>query len=135
MPYHIMSVQYIAGFFDGEGSVGTTPKGAFRWTVAQKGKRGLLVMNEMGGYLLCYHGIHTRRYKAYRQDMHTLGITMREDVLKACRLLLPYLHIKKTEVQDLLRLNTMFPKMVTGHPAAILRHREAMETRRGSSGY
>lgn len=135
MPYHRMTLEYLAGFFDGEGSVGTTPTGGYRWSIAQKGRRGQLLIAEIRSFLLCHHGIRAQAYKAYRQDMYSAGVTLRESVVKLCRLLLPHLHIKKTEVEDLLRLSIIFPKMLAGTPAANLRQQEARMTRRGSSGY
>lgn len=130
-----MSLQYIAGFFDGEGTIRISQTGGFQITIAQKGARGKEVLREIASFLTAHHRIQARLYSPYRQNMYTLGVTTREQVMTLGKLLLPFLHIKRIEVEDHLRFGVIFPKFLPGMPATRLRHQEALVQRKLSSGY
>jgi hypothetical protein len=129
-----MSLQYIAGFFDGEGTIRISAKGGLQISIAQKGERGRQVLNAIRSDLTLL-GVTARMFGVTKQAMYPMGVTGQENVLKLCRLLLPYLHVKRTEVADHLRFYTLFPRMQPGSVAARLRHWEGMTIRRQRSGF
>lgn len=134
MPRRPMSVSYMAWFFDGEGNIRVTQNGGLQVSLAQKGTRGQQVLNAIRSDLTLL-GVQTKLYPPTPQDMHTLMVSRREESLRLCRLLLPYLHVKRTEVADHLRFFTLFPKLEPGSVGMRLRHREAMTVRRARSGF
>lgn len=116
----MMSWQYVAGFFDGEGSVGTASHCSGRKAsayIAQSGAQGLLVLQEINSFLaeqgirssVFQTGIatgHKRTMPSYR-----LGVGGFGSVEKFLRGVFPYLRVKKAAAQDILRYCIIFPNI------------------------
>lgn len=123
-----MTWQYIAGFFDGEGTVRFTNQGGLAITIAQSRDRGADVLRKMC-HFLSTQGIKSRQYKPYRQNMHTLGLTDRPHVLAFLRGVFPHTEVKRIEVQDHLRFTQLYPRMEPGTLARQTLSRETVEKR------
>lgn len=94
---------YIAGFFDGEGSIGVYNKRpgcySYRLVIAQRRPEVLVWLWEcLGGALRCVVR-HDRNDTAY----HELAIDHRQHIAAILRILLPYLRVKKLEADLMLR--------------------------------
>jgi intein/homing endonuclease len=115
-----LSWEYIAGFFDGEGSVGIYQNRARRGfgspvvALVQSGDRGKKLLTEISEFLSSrgvksYLG-RTRKVKV--KDTHTtchvLRVCNRPGVTLFLRGVFPYLRIKKIEAQDVLRFLSIF---------------------------
>lgn len=113
---------YIAGFFDGEGSalMGCTAKSISpRMSIVQAGERGRRVLIEIKEFFLS-NGvqkvtIYTPKTKGKspltKQILWYLHVYNRQDVTQALSLLFPYLRVKKTQVQDILRFCRLCPSL------------------------
>ena len=136
MPRRPMSLQYIAGFFDGEGNIRISKNGGLQISVAQKGTRGKQVLNAIRSDLTLW-GVRTQLYPPapVEKQLWVMGATGQENVLHLCRLLFPYLHVKRLEVQDHLRYYQLFPKMQEGTTAMSLRRAEGLKTRWTRHGF
>ncbi len=126
-----VSWDYIAGFFDGEGSVSTMnfthrdTLAATIVTLSQSGSEGFEILTKIRDFLLAagikgYVHSQTRR-KPYRQ-MHHLKVCARPSVEALLRQLLPRVSVKRVVVQDTLRFIIAFPS-IKGAMTAI-RNRE-----------
>ena len=115
-----MNWAYIAGFFDGEGSLGLNKLGAnsncWRVSLAQG---TVPVLEEMKCFLE-EEGISSRlelntnlfhMSTKNHKSVHQLRITVRADVVKFCRGVLPYCIVKKTVVQDAIRFLRIYPPL------------------------
>jgi hypothetical protein len=139
----VMSWQYIAGFFDGEGSIATGAGYNSRRVgiyIAQSGDRGLWVLTEIQKFLAdC--GIKSSVFatgkigkngmtkQAYR--LGVCGFISARDFLVA---VFPYLYIKKTFAQDVLRYDKLFPSLMTTVSAASWRREnQAKRANRGAA--
>jgi hypothetical protein len=111
---------YIAGFFDGEGSLSMMnfthrdTLAAAVVTISQSGDEGLAVLTEMQTFL-AERGIKAylhrpRRIKRYR-PMHNLKICARPSVSLFLQAMLPRVRIKRVVVQDVLRFFTLYPSI------------------------
>jgi hypothetical protein len=118
----MLSWQYIAGFFDGEGSVMVSSNTTYSFTphlsVCQSGERGRILLLAIKDFLE-REGIKTNRlYDTSRnpaQDkkwktLYSLRCSESGSVKIMLQKMFPYLHIKKVESQDMLRMLTLFPK-------------------------
>lgn len=135
--------EYLAGFFDGEGTaripLGSSSSLSPTWQVVQGGGRGQKLLAEIAEFLtqngVTKYTLYSRRQNypeagiKSRLEMWTLGIYKRNDVLMVCRRLFPFLHIKKVEVQDIIRYCSLFPALNTG-PAWRMLNREGAAKRR-----
>jgi LAGLIDADG-like domain len=118
-----INLQYIAGFFDGEGSISVCTyrarkQGQYCAQFAQTQMRGLALLTEIREFLVCY-GIKSylskgSRQKLSRHDIYSLRIMGHTQVKLFLKLFLPYLRIKKVEAQDTLRFLTLFPAQKNG---------------------
>jgi len=92
-----MSLEYIAGFFDGEGCVDHTydKYSGLRLRFTQKDR---YVLDKIQKYLGC-----GRIYRENRDGMHRLLLRYKT-ARKVARLLLPYLIVKKQKVIDGLKI-------------------------------
>jgi hypothetical protein len=120
-----MNWAYIAGFFDGEGCVNYANSGSdrsyrIRLTFSQAQPRGHELLGlmktffELNGYRL--GKIHTSgRKKEWGKQGWQLQIVAKDSTRKIMENMLPYLHIKKIEVQDALRRQKLFPTFI-GRP-------------------
>ena len=129
---------YVAGFTDGEGCIGFhSAKGARpNIQITQSGEIGRIVMSRIAEFL-GYQGVHStlhcyasfgggsvsrKRYK----DAWFLRIHRKEDAIRFLQLTLPYLQVKHTIAQDILRFFILYPDWasvvrrkthcVNGHP-------------------
>lgn len=109
-----MNWAYVAGFFDGEGSIGLGVNKRFvRLTFAQSRTRGLLLLQEIQVFLAS-HGIVSHVHETHfprlgKQRMYQLRINGVEGAKLFLDATLPYLRIKRTEAQDAIRFRTMYP--------------------------
>ena len=118
-----MTWEYLAGFFDGEGTIRFTNNNACHWSIAQAHPRGRAILEEIQTFLR-EQGIPTGIHARQRKDgMYTLWISKRASVEQIGRATLPYLRIKKVEVQDVLRYLQLFP-LLAQHPAWSMLMRE-----------
>ena len=130
---------YVAGFFDGEGHLGTPVHGScvmFLWKITQSGVKGQQLLDEIGQ-------VFRERYKLAGsirtkqifpkpsnlikkpiapKDYYELHITKRASVEFIVRKLLPYLHIKRVVAQDLLRFCKLCPPLTSGMIVACETH-------------
>lgn len=108
----VMSWPYIAGFFDGEGNVRLSGSlSSVQLSLHQSGKRGKKVLETIRDFLLNEHGISSRvaerEERTKNQPMFRLYIYNRVGVVMFIHGVMPYLHVKKVECQDLLRYLTI----------------------------
>lgn len=114
----MVSWQYIAGFFDGEGCL-TTSTGKysthnFSMCLAQAGDVGKRVLIEIQDFLSA-HGVksHISSFQPKsdrpRKIMHQLRANGAKNSIPWIKGVLPYLIVKKTIAQDYLRFSLIFP--------------------------
>src|ERR1700752_3453021 len=114
----VMSWQYVAGFFDGEGSVGITNgekhggAGNAKLALHQSDTRGLVLLGNIQEFLFA-HGISSklgeqRVIPNTCKRMYRLYIYNRTGVLDFIKAVMPYVHIKKLECQDVARYLKLF---------------------------
>jgi len=109
---------YVAGFFDGEGTIiikrGNTSGGyGFHFSIAQSHARGLAVLRRIQAFFAS-NGIKSAVYTARPDDCNSLYISKRSEIEKVLLRLMPYLIVKKTESQDVLRYMKIFPARANG---------------------
>jgi hypothetical protein len=115
-----MNWDYIAGFFDGEGSLSTMN---FTWRntlantvvcITQTGQEGWVVLNVMMVFLR-EHGIvsyiSTQKRRANYRQMHHLKICARPSVRLFLDQMVSRVSVKKVVVQDTLRFIKVFPSI------------------------
>lgn len=126
---HTLTWDYVAGFFDGEGCIRIfnyrdsklkdTARFCLRASISQTKDRGYKLLSDIKDFL-AKAGIESTIYsdnkkpKANWAESHALTIAKRESCDKFLIKILPYLHVKKTEAEDVLRFSKLFPKMKTG---------------------
>jgi hypothetical protein len=110
--------QYVAGFFDGEGTISIGQRG-IQWSIAQSHLRGREVLRRIQSFLL-HEGIKSSVYIARPDDCNTLYVTDRKRVRDVISKLMPFLIVKKVECQDALRWMTIFPAMRRGSSLGML---------------
>ena len=127
----MISWQYIAGFFDGEGSISP---GHDHVAMYQKDPKPLLAIqewlraNDVQCSVRCRKTPRKTNFLVVLQES-TLQIDGHQTE-KFCRGVIPYLQTtKKIKVQDYLRFRTMYPKL-TAKQASVLGQQEL--TRRGT---
>jgi intein-encoded DNA endonuclease-like protein len=91
----VISWQYIAGFFDGEGTVVITVRGQVRCVTVQSTREVLDLIQVFLGY----GTVRKNRPRFYR-----LGIYAREDVRDFIEGILPFTVVKRTQLEEALRL-------------------------------
>jgi hypothetical protein len=122
--------EYIAGFFDGEGSVSTQNQihrpGSYCTgvAIAQSGDEGSTVLSAIQAFLLV-HGIkgyihHNRR--GTNRPMHYYKISARPSVTLFLEAMLPRVSVKRLIVQDTLRFLKLYPSV---NSAAIIERNKA----------
>jgi LAGLIDADG endonuclease len=114
--------QYLAGFFDGEGCVNYANSGSkrtyrVRLTFSQAFPRGLVLLNKIKAFLEaneCKLGKVTT--SGYRRTLDKQGwqlqVTHKASTKKIMEAMLPHLEIKKVEVQDALRRQLLYPSFL-----------------------
>jgi hypothetical protein len=111
-----MSWPYIAGFFDGEGSI-RIPQGngamGIHIGIHQSANRGLVLLTKIKEFLK-ENGIasglqHQRDIPNTGKPMYRLYIYNSAAALRFIDFIFPYVHIKKLECQDISRLIRMYP--------------------------
>jgi hypothetical protein len=114
----MLTWQYIAGFFDGEGHVTMTHSVSLRSShievgISQSQERGRALFSEIQEWLLPY-GIECKIYRqkprGTLKQMYHLDFTGRENYTRFLHHVFPHLHIKKVETQDMLRYLKLFPQ-------------------------
>ena len=112
-----VSWQYIAGFFDGEGSIAVrTYKGYgnFNITIPQSGVVGERILKEIQWFLKqedinsCVF-LDTKVRGLAKKPVHRLCVNNRINMIAFLRHVLPYLHVKHTQAQDVLRFDKLYP--------------------------
>lgn len=93
-----MTWQYIAGFFDGEGSIVHNGKG-YRFTIAQTNFRVLSAINKFVGV---GNVIKVSKRKVHWKDSWVYYVSRQEDVLFVIRNVKPFLIVKKKKVEQVL---------------------------------
>lgn len=114
-----MSFEYIAGFFDGEGSI-YAPIGRNVHTphlaLPQSGPEGKQVLDEIAAFLeskgIDVYRMHPRlTSKIGKKPMHTIEIGNMKSATLFLQAVLPYLRVKKVKAQDVLRFVKMCPSI------------------------
>ena len=106
---------YVAGFFDGEGSISISGSQVrsprFVIQIAQKSR---IVLDKIQTFLST-RGINSRVYArtdaAHVNGMHNLYIGTADDVLKFLRNVRPYVIVKKQTAEDAMRLSILYPSL------------------------
>lgn len=124
-----MNWAYIAGFFDGEGNVGM-PLGynSVLLNLTQAGDRGEETLIEIAEFLSKYNiraKVRPRPKIINRQQCYMLWVTP-TTAIPFLERVLPYLRIKRTISQDVIRARTLFPSL-TNSPQGLLFRREHVE--------
>lgn len=126
---------YVAGLFDGEGSVSTgVGNGVTASTIAQSGPKGLTLLEDVANFLrangvrcIVYStgaaGTDRRVLESYRLSVH--GFKESSKFLKS---VLPMLRVKRTVAQDLIRYVTLFPSITTSPLAKLYRMEKQKKT-------
>lgn len=106
-----MSLEYIAGLFDAEGSVSNTKAHSMMFP-AQISQKNPSVLYEIQAFLATY-GITSTVYKAIDPDdtihCHALSIYARYAAIEFYKLIAPHLQIKRTRAEDAWRLMVLYP--------------------------
>ena len=110
-----MNWHYLAGFFDGEGSIESLMRNNRipKIEIGQSRARGLYLLQEISAFLQSYGIASAVKPKVNRTaslgklPMYVLCI--QKDALVFLRHVLPYVRIKRSEAQDVLRFRTMYP--------------------------
>lgn len=111
-----MNWPYIAGFFDGEGNI-SVPLGhsTVIVNITQAGSRGRETLEEISQFIGTY-GLRSRvSFRVQlenRQPVYMLW-TRPLDSIKFLEKVLPYLRIKRTKAQDVIRFKRLFPSLTT----------------------
>jgi hypothetical protein len=128
----MMSWQYIAGFFDGEGTIpvrnnhGLIPKPS----IVQTGEVGILLLNLIKNFLES-KGIKSSVYedvrggnnvKSHWKKIHMLHVTNNESSILFLKGISPFVHIKKVAVHDVIRFAKLFPGLKGFHNGILGRH-------------
>lgn len=106
----MMTWDYIAGFFDGEGHISTHARGMM-WSIAQGGSRGRRLLEEIHDFLVA-EGFTPTLGKGNPIPSGTIWqmwICNRKDIVRLYGYLAHRIHIKKTEMQDVVRYIKMYP--------------------------
>jgi len=124
-----LGLAYVAGFFDGEGCVRTYARHSrftgchSRIQISQSGDRGKSVLLEISEFLSTYGIVSQVNGHEYKNPKYLKGwclqISRIECVKAFIRLMLPYLHVKKVESQDVLRFLSIYGAV--GRKSAALR--------------
>jgi intein/homing endonuclease len=116
----MMSWEYIAGFFDGEGWVGMSMGvrrncSNVRVRIVQTAERGRILLETIQAFIAKAGIKSSVRISPTgddnRQILWVLEISSRDSTLRFLRMVMPFIHIKRTEAQDIIRYCTMFPIM------------------------
>jgi hypothetical protein len=127
----MMSWEYIAGFFDGEGhaALRTASNGAAWFAgIGQSGKEGKQILEEIQEFLRI-HGINSNLHadshkgKFSKRDMYRLTLSNRINVVGLLKKLIPFVHVKKATVQDILRYDILYPRWTSRERGLILNRR------------
>lgn len=132
-----MSWPYIAGFFDGEGSIGVSSSNSGRKAgiyIAQSGRMGQIVLEEIQTFLrlrgvdssvFCtgITGIAKRTKPSYR--LGVCGFTGTVTFLKG---VLPYLRIKRAQAQDVIRYSILYPNLFKSPLTAAWRREKQLKS-------
>lgn len=148
----MMSLAYIAGVFDGEGSMGLTgtegrDDGSIipYISIASSEKyRGWETLTEISNYLMEKRGIKchvdvydqrgprlTKDGQPYNRNYRTMRLSIRSHhhVRLTLEALLPYLHIRKNSAEDLLRFLQLFPPRTGPYASKLWHYRRKTGTR------
>ena len=87
-----MNWSYIAGFFDGEGSITHNNGIGFRITIPQTNEE---VLNEIRNFAKVGYVIKLKKRKAHWKDSWLYYIASKKDVLVFLKKMIPYLVLKK----------------------------------------
>lgn len=131
---HLMSWEYIAGFFDGEGCIYRFNKNgskihSFRAFMSQNNKSPLYAIQSF----LTDYNIDSIMYKGGRTESQ-LRITKQQDVLNFLDNILPYLIVKRQKALDTINILTEY--MESGGRWKTIKHRgEILEMRKEGLTY
>lgn len=119
----MMSWEYFAGFFDGEGTIFVKRRMSPIVILGQSGPRGKALLSEIIEFLRASgitpssevptpnsrtkRGACSKQGKRYK-DFWQFQVANRPDALELLRRLLPYLRIKKVEAEDALRFCKLY---------------------------
>jgi hypothetical protein len=113
---------YIAGIFDGEGSLAMLISGSKmspQITITQAGDEGVFLLRAIQNFLRAHDissGFNKRpQIFKHRKPVYRLYLNG-DDVLNFLRMVMPYLHVKRVLALDLLRYRSFFPAFVGGRP-------------------
>lgn len=120
-----LSWQYVAGFFDGEGHVGMVRQkkcgeghysnGSIRASMVQSRERGRILLEAVSKFLSNYGikstvGVHHPGDERCSRSYH-LRMTGYRSVIPFLQQCMPFIWIKKSEAEDLIRFYRAFPSL------------------------
>lgn len=147
-----MNWAYVAGFTDGEGyigwargkcrpvdSVASCNNGSPRILLGQSGERGLMLLEAIKSFLE-ENGIHStvgkhKAPKRYNLQPYRLQISGRQDAHRFLASTLPFLFMKRTPAQDILRFMKVYPILSAGRSGATRLSWMTRRERYGAKGY
>ena len=109
--------QYVAGFFDGEGSICVSPYRVIKVDIAQKDITPLLIIQQF----LQEHDLPTFIHIQRSTGVHHLAIFKKESVRDFLRVIAPLLIVKKQQAEDAWRFLTMFPSLTNKQSRGLAR--------------
>lgn len=115
---------YLAGFFDGEGHLNTR-NASPRFQITQK---PVQVLEKIKEFLKTQHNIQSGIYvhkpgKNRGEDNHVLAIQKTKDVVYVLKHIFPYLIVKKTVAQDVLRYYKIYDKLVRSRHSQLVKNK------------
>lgn len=127
-----MTWNYIAGFFDGEGSITNNKKG-YRITLPQT---NLEVLTEIKEYIGCEHLFKETKRKDHWKDNWVYYIAKQEDILFFLKKICNALIVKKKEAEAVIQiLRENVNKMKACEKQRIAIERKAKELRKEGMAY
>ena len=127
-----MTWNYIAGFFDGEGSIGHNGKG-YRLTIPQT---SYLVLEEIKNFTKKGDIIKTVKRKSHWKDNWVYYVARQKDVQIFLKKLLPHLIVKrKLAEQTILKLNLIVEAQKQKSLLAVFRKKQSILLRNNGLSY
>lgn len=127
-----MTKEYVAGFFDGEGSITHNGKG-YRITISQTNKR---VLQEIKGLLKIGYIFKNRKRQAHWKESWVYYIAKQKDVYLFLQVISPFMVIKKgLAIRVFAHLKNVIVDIEKKRKLAQYRKRQALSLRKRGATY